>query len=90
MLDGCALQENWKSDDGGSGKSLTFCDPAARRWHQTWIDDRAQPLFIDGDFDGPSLLLAGKTGEGRTETHHRITWTPMPDGVRQERTRVVR
>ncbi len=83
ILDGCALEENWKGGDGSAGKSLTFFDPAVKRWHQTWIDNSAQPLFLDGNFEGESLVLKGKSGEGFTQTFHRITWTPMAGGLRQ-------
>jgi hypothetical protein len=83
IVDGCALEENWKGGDGSSGKSLTFFDPAAKRWHQTWIDNTAQPLFLGGNFEGESLVLKGKSGEGFKETFHRITWTPLSGGLRQ-------
>ncbi len=83
ILDGCAIEENWKGGDGSMGKSLTFFDPAANRWHQTWIDNSAQPLFLEGKFEGESLVLQAKTGEGFTETFHRISWTPLSGGLRQ-------
>lgn len=83
IVDGCALEENWKGADGSTGKSLTFFDPAVKRWHQTWIDNTAQPLFLDGNFEGESLVLKGKSGEEIKETWHRITWTPMSGGLRQ-------
>jgi hypothetical protein len=37
-------EEHWQGGEGSEGKSLTFFDPAAKRWHQTWIDNTAQPL----------------------------------------------
>lgn len=83
VLDGCAIEENWRGGDGSQGKSLTFFDPAAKRWHQTWIDNTAQPLFLDGNFEGESLVLKSTTGEGFKKTFHRVTWTPMSDGLRQ-------
>lgn len=83
ILDGCAIEENWRGGDGSTGKSLTFYDPRAQRWHQTWIDSSAQALFIDGNFEGESLVLMGETGEGPKQTFHRITWTPIAGGVRQ-------
>lgn len=52
------------SPGASEGKSLTFFDPAARRWHQTWIDNAAQPLYLDGNFDSKSLVLTGRTGQG--------------------------
>jgi hypothetical protein len=83
VLDGCALEEHWRGGDGSEGKSLTFFDPAAQRWHQTWIDISARPLFLDGNFEGESLVMKTKTSEGPLTTFHRITWTPMDGGLRQ-------
>lgn len=83
VLNGCAIEEHWHGGDGSEGKSLTFFDPAAKRWHQTWIDNTAQPLFLDGSFEGTSLVLKGKSGEGFRQTFHRITWSPVAGGVRQ-------
>lgn len=60
--------EHRHGGDGSEGKSLTFFDPAAKRWHQTWIDNTTQPLFMNGDFEGESLVLKGKTGEGALQT----------------------
>src|SRR5262245_1768441 len=81
ILDGRAIEENWKDSDGSTGKSLTFYDPRAKRWHQTWIDSSAQALFIDGNFEGESLVLMGETGKGAKQTYHRITWKPVSGGV---------
>lgn len=83
VLAGCAIEEHWQGGDGSEGKSLTFFDPATSRWHQTWIDNSAQPLFLDGNFEGESLVLKGKSVAGSWETFHRITWSPTGGGVRQ-------
>jgi hypothetical protein len=83
VLDGCAIEEHWHGGDGSEGKSLTFFDPSAQRWHQTWIDTTAQPLFLDGNFEGESLVLTGKSSAGGLQTFHKITWTPLAGGVRQ-------
>jgi hypothetical protein len=83
VLDGCAIEEHWHGGDGSEGQSLTFFDPASGRWHQTWIDNTAQPLFLDGRIESQALVLTGKTGEGFMQTFHRITWTPVATGVRQ-------
>ncbi|HEX9793922.1 MAG TPA: tetratricopeptide repeat protein [Planctomycetota bacterium] len=77
---GAALHENWTSAAGNTGSSLTFYDAAQNRWHQTWIDQSGQALFVDGGLVDGSMVLGNQIGERR----NRITWTPMPDGrVRQ-------
>lgn len=83
VLDGCAIEEHWQGDDGSEGKSLTFFDPGAKRWHQTYVDKTAQPLMLEGNFVGKSLVLTGKYQRGEFTTLQRITWTPLAGGVRQ-------
>jgi hypothetical protein len=83
VLGGCALEENWRGGGGGEGKSLTFYDRTKKQWHQTWIDGSGQPLYLDGNFEGKSLVLTGKVGQGKELLYQRIMWTPLPDGLRQ-------
>jgi hypothetical protein len=83
VLNGCAIEEHWRGGDGSEGKSLTFFDPSAKRWHQTYVDNTGQPLMLEGSFVGTSLVLYGKCGEGFKQTFHRITWSPVAGGVRQ-------
>ena len=76
ILNGCAVLEEYETPSGYAGKSLNFYD--GKKWHQTWIDNGAQPLFIEGGMDGASMVLADS---GKA---NRITWTPMAGGkVRQ-------
>lgn len=41
VLDGCAIQENWSSRDGGSGKSLFYYTALTDTWRQVWVTARA-------------------------------------------------
>jgi hypothetical protein len=83
VLNGCAMEEHWRGGDGSEGKSLTFFDPATKRWHQTYVDNTGQPLMLDGSFEGESLVLAGKHEKDVFITYHKITWTPLARGMRQ-------
>jgi hypothetical protein len=84
VVGGCAIEEHWQGKDGSEGKSFTFFNPATKHWQQTWVDATAQPLMLEGDFEGESLVLKTKVGHGGGfVTYHRITWTPLPGGVRQ-------
>jgi hypothetical protein len=84
VVGGCAIEEHWQGKDGSEGKSLSFFDPGTKRWHQTWVDATAQPLMFEGNFEGESLVLTAKVAHGGGfQTYHRITWTPLPGGVRQ-------
>jgi hypothetical protein len=76
ILEGCGLQENWTNAAGNGGQSYNFYDAARDKWHQTWIDDSGNPLYLDGAFEDGRMVL----GDGS----NRITWTLLPSGyVRQ-------
>jgi hypothetical protein len=76
ILEGCGLREAWTSATGSRGTSYNFYDASNDKWHQTWIDDSGNPLYLEGKLDGGSMVL----GDGT----NRITWTPLPSGyVRQ-------
>jgi len=78
---GCTLLEQYTTPGGFEGSSLNFYDAARKVWHQTWIDNQGQPLYIEGGFDGRAMVLATTTDPQNVQ---RITWTPLPDGrVRQ-------
>jgi tetratricopeptide (TPR) repeat protein len=78
---GCTLREEYVTPMGYEGTSLNFYDAARKVWHQTWIDNQGQPLYIEGGFDGTSMVLATTADPQNVQ---RITWTPLPDGrVRQ-------
>ena len=75
-LDGCALHESWESASGSSGHSYSFYDAAADKWHQTWIDDGGNALYVDGGWTGEAMVLRDGT--------NRVTWTQIAGGgVRQ-------
>jgi len=89
ILAGCALLESWTGAGASRGRSLNFYDSVRRQWHQTWIDNQGQPLYLDGGLEEGRMVLEGRQ-QGRDESGqlveqwHRITWMPNPDGsVRQ-------
>ncbi|MDH4259719.1 MAG: tetratricopeptide repeat protein [Gammaproteobacteria bacterium] len=78
---GCALHEQYTTPSGYEGSSLNFYDSARKVWHQTWIDNQGGPLYIEGGFDGKSMVLATTADPKQV---NRVTWTPLDDGrVRQ-------
>jgi hypothetical protein len=89
ILGGCALREEWTGAGGGQGTSLNVYDPARRRWHQTWVDDKGLVLLLEGQWRAGKMVLEGErptpagAGAART-TRERISWTPQAGGrVRQ-------
>jgi len=84
-LGGCALTEHWTGARGSQGRSINFFDRNDRRWHQVWIDDSGEPLYLSGGMEGKSMVLGGETRDTDGKVvMQRITWTPLDDGrVRQ-------
>ncbi len=87
LYDGAALAEHWEGVGGIRGTSLNALDPSSGRWHQTWVDSAGSLLRLEGGMRGSSMVMEGTApaddAPGRID-HHRITWTPNPDGtVRQ-------
>jgi len=83
--DGCLLLESWTGAGGGSGNSINFYDPAAKKWVQTWVDSGGGVISGEGGLEDGAMRLVGthilKSGERRP---FRMTFTPLPNGhVRQ-------
>lgn len=86
--DGCVLQEHWEARGAQKqiGSSFNTYSPAARHWHQTWVDSTGGFLLLDGGMAGKSMVLAGEmpARRGTGTVRHRIAFTPNADGtVRQ-------
>lgn len=84
-LDGCMLQEHWRSADGKQvGTSLNHFDPASASWNQTWVDSTAGFLVLTGSYrDGRMVLSGDKALAGGGRLVNRISWQRTgPDGAR--------
>jgi len=84
--DGCVIVERYTGSRGGyTGRSLSFYDGRRDLWHQTWIDNQGQALYLEGCFEeregGGALVLSGEKPDG---TRDRITWRPLKDGRVQQ------
>ncbi|HEY3202970.1 MAG TPA: hypothetical protein VGL03_04850 [Thermoanaerobaculia bacterium] len=84
ILSGCALREEWSGAGGIRGTSLNVFDAGARRWRQTWVDEKGNVLFLTGELKGGKMLLEGE-GPSRDGTlQNRISWSKLSNGrVRQ-------
>ena len=83
--DGCLLEENWTSVNGGTGSSMNFYDPAAEQWRQIWVSG-GTVIDLAGGLEDNSMRLTGTItylSEG-VRLPFRGLWTPLVDGrVRQ-------
>ena len=86
-LDGCVLEEHWVAagPPPQRGSSFNTWSPAARRWHQTWVDSTGGFLLLDGELKDGVMTLSGEM-PARTggALRHRIAWSVLRGGrVRQ-------
>jgi hypothetical protein len=88
---GCALEENWKSAGGGTGRSINAYRPWTKTWHQTWVGADGLVLLLEGRYDGDRMVLegtspsqAGPNFSSDSTVLNRITWSRLDGGkVRQ-------
>lgn len=68
VANGCGVLENWTSAAGGSGKSINFYDPRARKWFQYWIGADGNPARYSGVYRDGALRYEGEpfTQNGKT------------------------
>jgi hypothetical protein len=85
LLDGQALAEHWHGRGGVEGHSINAYDASTDRWHQTWVDSTGGLLLLDGGLVDGAMVLEGTVvgAGGAPPQRQRITWTSLPDGVRQ-------
>lgn len=83
-LGGCVLHERWTGERAMTGESFNIWSATRGGWHQTWVDSRGTLLLLDGGLEQGRMVL---TGDGRapdgSSIRHRLTWQPLPDGLRQ-------
>jgi len=70
--DGCSIHERYTTAGGFTGNSINFYDAKTKKWHQTWIDNQGNPLYLNGEFKNGSMVLS--------DGINRITWTLLKDG----------
>ena len=82
---GCVLVERWASAAGGTGLSINYYDPRAKRWTQHWVG-LGLLLTMHGALRDGAMVLEGPLqylATGRV-TRLRGRWSSLPDGrVRQ-------
>jgi len=83
--EGCLLVENYAQNDGFTGTSLNFWDPALGKWRQTWVDRRGAVSEFTGEFRDGVMRFEGEShtpGGGRVL--RKLFFQALgPDTVRQ-------
>ncbi|WP_428409796.1 tetratricopeptide repeat protein [Hyphococcus sp.] len=79
---GCVVLEQYNAG-GFTGMSINFYDSNDKHWHQTWMANAGNALYLKGGLEDGAMVMSDK-GLVESETINRITWTPNDDGsVRQ-------
>lgn len=83
----CALLENWRSSQGGEGKSLNYYSILDQKWHQKWIGANGIPIEFSGAYNKKEKALeySGKgVGQGGVPLLNKLTFFHLSDDhVRQ-------
>src|SRR6185312_9636490 len=84
ILDGCVLLEEYEQTDGLTGKSFSIYDSSRRVWHQTWVTNRGQLIWIEGRYANNEMVLSGVEHiSGGLEKQVRGTWKRVHGEVRE-------
>ncbi len=81
LEDNCLINENWKGETGGSGKSYNYFDSTDSTWNQVWIDNQGSNLVLKGRAEGNKMILQSRLVQGMKIDWYsnRITWTKNED-----------
>lgn len=77
---GCVVHEHWKGSRGGTGQSFNFYDRQDRKWHQVWVSNSGNALFLTGSREGNLLTLVGESTQADGSTVlNRLSFRNNPD-----------
>ena len=84
ILGQCIIFENWIGIGGTSGKSFNIYETSAKKWHQTWVDNKGTfTHYIGGLVDGNMVVVADIVISGK-KILAKMTFSKLPNGdVRQ-------
>jgi hypothetical protein len=83
---GCAIREQWMPLGGTGGSSLSYVDPATKRWHQLWVGSSPGSVnFEGGVVDGEMVLTGWWPGSGPAGEDGLIRMTYTASGADEVR-----
>jgi hypothetical protein len=85
MLDGCAVREDYRQNDGLVGESYSIWDAARGVWHQSWVTNRGALLLLDGKMENGRMVMTApeKLADG-AQALLRGIWWPAGKDVRSK------
>ena len=84
VVNGVAIQENYRSVNNYKGTSLNKYNAVDKRWEQYYVDNTGLTLHIIGHYKDGKMTLSNTQSMNGVMTDNRMTWTDNKDGtVRQ-------
>ena len=85
LQQGCIVEENWASANGGTGQSFNFYNPVTKKWHQSYMDSDGNNWMMDGEYSDGALRFEGFIySPSNSKVQVRMTFTNLGAGkVRQ-------
>lgn len=81
LEDNCILNENWKGENGSSGKSYNYYDSTDDTWNQLWLSNTGNILKLKGKAQLNKMVLKSKLIQGEKGSYYnQITWNKNSDG----------
>lgn len=83
---GCLILESWAAlNNGGTGQSYNYVDPASGKWRQIWVSTTSNIDYEGGPTEAGGIKLEGEiTYRGGATFPFTGEWAPQEDGsVRQ-------
>ena len=82
---GMLITENWTNNQGQTGTSMNFFDPALKKWNQIWVDPGGNVIrYVGGWINGAMAFSGVSVSQAGQQKQARMTFTPNADGtVRQ-------
>ena len=76
MLEGCALREVYRQNDGLEGESYSLWDAKRGLWHDSGVTNRGDLLLLDGMFEDNRMTLIARERQpgGRWSLLRGVWW----------------
>jgi tetratricopeptide (TPR) repeat protein len=77
---GCTLVENWKNNQGGTGKSLNSYNAGKKKWQQYYVGSQGGVLEFEGELKGNVMSFTAETiNPNGSKTMHIFEFHDLPD-----------
>lgn len=84
IVDGCALREDYRGNNGLVGQSLNIYDAVRKVWHQSWVTNRGQLLVLEGGLHDGRMTLRATEPTENGPVLWKADWIPQAGGTVRE------